>query len=156
MFVEIILLEYYRNRNRYQSKIIFKIMYTFRFKSFFLCFYRSGYYFWSMMLVSGVILLVAIPITWFKKLWDVYTPYSSEDLLKVRRPQHAILRMLYNFSDKIMESFTSRTIIYVTIILLLVTCSLIYLVSMNMRQVQDHHNKLSPFKNSIPFKVCSA
>ncbi|XP_039448978.1 adenylyl cyclase X E-like isoform X1 [Culex pipiens pallens] len=93
--------------------------------------YASGYYFWSMMLVSGVILLVAIPITWFKKLWDVYTPYSSEDLLKVRRPQHAILRMLYNFSDKIMESFTSRTIIYVTIILLLVTCSLIYLIECN-------------------------
>ncbi|XP_058829866.1 adenylyl cyclase X E-like isoform X2 [Topomyia yanbarensis] len=88
----------------------------------------SGFYFWVVMLTSGVILFSFIPITWFKKLWDVYTPYSSEDLLRVRKPRSVILRKLYDFSNSIMGNFTFRIIIYLTTIIILVICSLIYLV----------------------------
>ncbi|XP_055538155.1 adenylyl cyclase X E [Wyeomyia smithii] len=87
-----------------------------------------GFYFWIIMLTSGAVLLTFIPITWFKKLWDVYTPYSSEDLLRVRKPQSAILKRLYEFSNGIMENFPLRTIIYLITIIILAACSLIYLI----------------------------
>lgn len=91
--------------------------------------FRSGFYFWMIMLLSGLVLFCFIPITWFKKLWDIYTPYSSEDLLRIRKPRNLVLRKLYDFSNSVMGSFAFRTIIYLVTIVILVTCSLVYLVS---------------------------
>ncbi|XP_055628453.1 adenylyl cyclase X E [Toxorhynchites rutilus septentrionalis] len=91
----------------------------------------SGFYFWLMMSLSGIILFILVPVTWFKKLWDVYTPYSSDDLLRVRIPRSKFFRMLYDFSNNIMENFFIRAIIYFVTILILLLCSLIYLVECN-------------------------
>ncbi|XP_055593948.1 adenylyl cyclase X E [Uranotaenia lowii] len=85
-------------------------------------------YFWAVIGVSGGILFMFIPITWFKKLWDVYTPYSSEDLLRVRKPQTKILKQFYLFSNNIMGNLTMRTSIYLGTTFVLVTCSLIFLL----------------------------
>lgn len=95
--------------------------------------FRSGFYFWMIMVLSGLMLFCFIPITWFKKLWDIYTPYSSEDLLRIRKPRNPVLRKLYDFSNNVMGSFAFRTIIYLVTIVILVTCSLVYLVSNDWR-----------------------
>ncbi|XP_035790946.1 adenylyl cyclase X E-like [Anopheles albimanus] len=91
----------------------------------------SGIYFWVLNGFSGVLLLAFIPITWFKKVWDVYTPYSIDDLLRVRKPQSKIMRLLYDFSNDIMSNFIIRTVIYLITIALLVVCSLMYLIECN-------------------------
>ncbi|XP_052873857.1 adenylyl cyclase X E [Anopheles cruzii] len=87
----------------------------------------SGIYFWMLNGFAGTLLVVFVPITWFKKIWDVYTPYSIDDLLRVRKPQSRPMRVLYDFSNDIMGNFIIRTVIYLITITLLVFCSLMYL-----------------------------
>ncbi|KFB36670.1 AGAP007631-PA-like protein [Anopheles sinensis] len=91
----------------------------------------SGAYFWFLNGFSGALLLAFIPITWFKKVWDVYTPYSIDDLLRVRKPQSKVMRVFYDFSNDIMSNFIIRTVIYLITIALLVVCSLMYLIECN-------------------------
>ncbi|XP_058457172.1 adenylyl cyclase X E isoform X2 [Malaya genurostris] len=110
----------------------------------------SGFYFWMIMSTSGGILFSFIPITWFKKLWDVYTPYSSEDLLRVRKPQSAALRMLYEFSNNIMRNFTLRTMIYLVTVVILVLCSLIYLYYFQVECKQELEHILEDKRINAP------
>uniref|UniRef100_A0A182JM26 adenylate cyclase n=1 Tax=Anopheles atroparvus TaxID=41427 RepID=A0A182JM26_ANOAO len=91
----------------------------------------SGPYFWLLNGFSGALLLAFIPITWFKKVWDVYTPYSIDDLLRVRKPQSKVMRIFYDFSNDIMSNYIIRTVIYIITITLLVVCSLMYLIECN-------------------------
>ncbi|EAT43379.1 AAEL005177-PA [Aedes aegypti] len=115
----------------------------------------SGIYFWLVMGLSGLILFCFIPITWFKKLWDIYTPYSSEDLLRIRKPRNTVLRKLYDFSDSVMRSFTFRTIIYLVTICILVTCSLAYLIECNYDIIEKEKDK-TVHKESLLIKdFCS-
>ncbi|XP_021695355.1 adenylate cyclase type 2 isoform X2 [Aedes aegypti] len=115
----------------------------------------SGIYFWLVMGLSGLILFCFIPITWFKKLWDIYTPYSSEDLLRIRKPRNTVLRKLYDFSDSVMRSFTFRTIIYLVTICILVTCSLAYLIECNYDIIEKEKDE-TVHKESLLIKdFCS-
>ncbi|XP_050073526.1 adenylyl cyclase X E [Anopheles maculipalpis] len=91
----------------------------------------SGMYFWLLNGLSGVLLFAFIPITWFKKVWDVYTPYSIDDLLRVRKPQSRLMRIFYDFSNDIMSNYVIRTVIYLITIALLVVCSMMYLIECN-------------------------
>ncbi|XP_035911813.1 adenylate cyclase type 2 [Anopheles stephensi] len=109
----------------------------------------SGMYFWLLNGLSGALLLAFIPITWFKKVWDVYTPYSIDDLLRVRKPQSRLMRIFYDFSNDIMSNYVIRTVIYLITIALLVVCSMMYLIECNydLLEAQTTTSEATPAGN---------
>uniref|UniRef100_A0A1S4GVP2 adenylate cyclase n=1 Tax=Anopheles gambiae TaxID=7165 RepID=A0A1S4GVP2_ANOGA len=109
----------------------------------------SGIYFWLLNGLSGALLLAFIPITWFKKVWDVYTPYSIDDLLRVRKPQSRVMRIFYDFSNDIMSNFVIRTVIYLITIALLVVCSLMYLIECNYDLLEQTSTTSVPVSDNL-------
>uniref|UniRef100_A0A182SF05 adenylate cyclase n=1 Tax=Anopheles maculatus TaxID=74869 RepID=A0A182SF05_9DIPT len=104
----------------------------------------SGMYFWLLNGLSGALLFAFIPITWFKKVWDVYTPYSIDDLLRVRKPQSRLMRIFYDFSNDIMGNYVIRTVIYLITIALLVVCSMMYLIECNYDLLEQTTTSVAP------------
>lgn len=67
-------------------------------------------------------------IIWFKKIWDVMAPVLDVDPTMIQPPASGFGRKLYGFSYNIMSSAVWRTIIYLLVVSILFTVSLLHLV----------------------------
>lgn len=88
---------------------------------------RSGWIFWSFIVLSAVVLITFIPITWFKKLWVVFMPANDDNSMLVNPPKSIIPLCLFNISRNIMKNAIARTCMYLVTISLLMVCSLVHL-----------------------------
>lgn len=90
--------------------------------------FRVGDIYWLLNGVTAIVLLLFIPITWFKKLWVVFNHSTEEDPNTVNPPKNRFLKYLYDISREIMRNAVVRFGIYLTMVSLLTACSLIHLV----------------------------
>lgn len=90
---------------------------------------RMGILFWILNGTSAVILCTFIPITWFKKLWVVLRRPTEDDITMVHPPKNRFLLYFFDLSRDIMKNAISRIAMYITMVTLLTTCSLIHLVN---------------------------
>lgn len=67
-------------------------------------------------------------IIWFKKLWDYFSPVLESDSNTVVPPSNKFLQLTYNFSFNIMSNAMWRTFIYLLVVSVLVTVSMLHLI----------------------------
>lgn len=103
-------------------------MLTFRYANF-VNFSRNGSLFYWCTAVATLVMFSFIPLVWFKKLWDYMKPVDDYDASLTVPPEKRIFKILYEFSFDIMSNAIARTIIYLLIVMILVTVSLLHLVS---------------------------
>lgn len=109
---------------------------------------RSGWIFWSFIMLSAIVLLVFFPITWFKKLWVVFMPVNEESSNLVNPPKSSVLLCLFNISRNIMQNAIARTCIYLATISLLMICSLVHLTECMVDGTGDENSaNYSPCRN---------
>lgn len=93
-----------------------------------LFYFRNGVLYWIVNTVALIILIVFIPITWFKKLWILFSPINEDEPNRITPPKSKFCRYLYDTSKSIMSNGVARIIIYITSILMLTLSALIHLV----------------------------
>lgn len=67
-------------------------------------------------------------VVWFKKIWDYFRPALEADASMTKPPESRCLRALYEFSFDIMSNAIWRTVIYLLVVIVLVSVSLLHLV----------------------------
>lgn len=107
---------------------------------------RSGWIYWSFIILSAIVLLTFIPITWFKKLWVLFMPVNEENSNLVNPPKSNVLLCLFNISRNIMQNAIARTCIYLATISLLMVCSLVHLTECVIEETGD--------KSTIVYSPC--
>lgn len=78
--------------------------------------------------VSTFLMFLLSALIWFKKLWDYFSPALESAPGNVNPPSNKFLHMIYNFSFYIMSSAIWRTLIYLQVVIILVTVSILHLV----------------------------
>lgn len=81
--------------------------------------------------ISAVLMFAVLVIIWYKKIWDIFAPVLDADPTMIRPPDSRFNRKVYGFSYNIMSSAIWRTIIYLFVVTILFTVSLLHLVSFN-------------------------
>lgn len=88
---------------------------------------RLNIAFYWYTFVSSFLMLILNAIIWFKKLWDFFSPVLECEPHMVNPPQNKILRRVYDFSFNIMSNAIWRTLIYLFVVMMLVTVSMLHL-----------------------------
>lgn len=85
-----------------------------------------------VVVVCATILIVLVLMAWFRKMWIMHTPPStdSEDN-KSYEPKNRAWQSLFHFSFYLSNGAGVRTFIYILVISLLVITSLLHMVSFN-------------------------
>lgn len=81
--------------------------------------------------ISAVLMFGLLVIIWYKKIWDIFAQVLDSDPTMIRPPDSRFNRKIYGFSYNIMSSAIWRTIIYLFVVSILFTVSLLHLVSFN-------------------------
>lgn len=84
--------------------------------------------FYMYTTVSTFLMFLLSALIWFKKLWDYFSPALESAPGNVNPPSNKFLHMIYNFSFYIMSSAIWRTLIYLQVVIILVTVSILHLV----------------------------
>jgi hypothetical protein len=79
--------------------------------------------------IASLLMFTVIAIIWFKKFWDVFAPVQDADSTMITPPQSKFLQNLYTFSYDIMSNAIWRTVMYLIVVIILVTVSILHLVS---------------------------
>lgn len=89
---------------------------------------RNGILYWIVNTVALVMLIAFIPITWFKKIWILFSPINEDEPNRITPPVTAIGNYLYNTSKSIMSNGVARIAIYIISICMLTMSAMIHLV----------------------------
>lgn len=75
-----------------------------------------------------MVLFLIVAITWFKKLWVLWSPINEDEPSRIDLPEHWLLRFLFNASKAIIRSAITRFAIYLLCVSVLTLSALIHLV----------------------------
>lgn len=73
-------------------------------------------------------MIAFVILIWFKKLWDYFRPTQDADVSMTTPPDNRFLKWIYDFSFEIMSHAVWRMAIYVMVVIILVSVSLLHLV----------------------------
>lgn len=105
----------------------------------------NGILFYWLTTVSTLMMLLFAILVWFKKAWDFIKPVHENDSSMTIPPQNRYLKALYDFSFDIMSHAVWRTIIYLNVVIILVTVSLLHLVRIKLIRRKSNRIKLFTF-----------
>lgn len=86
----------------------------------------SYWFFWLICSISIIIMVIILPMTWFKKVWMMTHPKPDEETTIVTEPNSKFFKTLYKMSERLSNSLTIRYIVFVVIVALLISCSFVY------------------------------
>ncbi|XP_055382596.1 adenylyl cyclase X E [Condylostylus longicornis] len=85
-------------------------------------------FFWILDGVLFCVLLLFLPLTWYKKLWIVFSKAPDDETDEPLEPKNIFSKFFYKISDKLMRNFFGRFVIYLLTVGILCVVSLIPLI----------------------------
>lgn len=92
----------------------------------------NGWLYWLLNAIVFLILLFFLMITWFKKLWIIFSPINEEEPNRIDAPHFRLFKCLFFTSKSVMRSAAARVLIYFVSICVLTLSALIHLVRILM------------------------